>query len=270
MVKSARKRPVDENHPKRALSGYFTFVGKVRAGMVKKFPDIRQAEVMKKIGSEWNKLSEAEKGKYNKLAAKDQEAYKKRRDKYVGSANYKKHQEAVAEWKVKESKRPFKKDPNRPSKGMTAFLIFTNEARPGMLAKGMQITEVMKETSKQWAAMGDGEKAKWEKKAAASKVKYEKEIAKYEKTAEFKAYQAEREEFYVKRKEKKDLEKAKLKKKNSKSKSRSVSKKKAKRKSKSRSRAAKRKSVSKGKKKGKGSGKNKKSKSRSRSRKKKI
>merc|ERR1711879_810710 len=118
---------------------------------------------------------------------------------YVGSANFKKHQESVAEWKKNDAKKPFKKDPNRPKKGASAYLLFVNSERPALMGSGLSITEVTSAASQKWNKMGESEKAKWEKKAAAAKAKAEKEIAAYEKTASHKKYLKEKEEYNQKR-----------------------------------------------------------------------
>merc|ERR1711879_669881 len=150
-------------------------------------------------GKAWGNLSDAAKRPYIAAAEKAKEAYLKRREKYVKSSHYKKHQEAVAEWKKNEAKKPFHKDHNRPKKAASAYLLFVNAERPGLMKAGMSITEVTQAASKKWNSMSDGEKEKWNKKSAALKAKYEKDIAAYEKSSKHKAYMAEKEKYNAKR-----------------------------------------------------------------------
>merc|ERR550539_849556 len=111
------------------------------------------------------------------------------------SGSYKKHQEAVAEWKKNEAKKPFHKDPNRPTRPASGYLLFVNAERPSLMKSGLSVTEVAKAASKKWNKMSDGDKEKWNKKSAALKSKYEKEIATYEKSSKHKSYMAEKEKY---------------------------------------------------------------------------
>merc|ERR1711879_350762 len=148
--------------------------------------------VGKAMGKAWGNLSEAAKKPYIDAAEKAKVAYQKRREKYMKTADYKKHQDAVAEWKKNEAKKPFHRDPNRPQKAASAYLLFVNAERPGLMKAGMSVTEVATAASKKWNKMSDGEKEKWTKKSASLKAKYEKDIAAYEKSAKHKSYMAEK------------------------------------------------------------------------------
>merc|ERR1712087_761719 len=172
------------NAPKRPLSGYFLWTGENRASYVKKNPDSSIGEVGKAMGKAWGNLSEAAKKPYIEAAEKAKVAYQKRREKYMKTGDYKKHQEAVAEWKKNEAKKPFHKDPNRPKKAASAYLLFVNAERPALMKAGKSVTEVTSIASK-----------KWNKKSASLKAKYEKEIATYEKSAKHKFYMAEKEKY---------------------------------------------------------------------------
>merc|ERR1719510_2173245 len=151
------------------------------------------------MGKAWGNLSDAAKKPYIDAAEKAKVAYQKRREKYMKTNDYKKHQDAVAEWKKNEAKKPFHKDPNRPKKAASAYLLFVNAERPGLMKAGMSITEVTQAASKKWNSMSDGDKEKWNKKSAALKAKYEKDIAAYEKSSKYKSYMAEKEKYNTKR-----------------------------------------------------------------------
>jgi hypothetical protein len=57
---------VEKSKPKRKLSGYMKFVKANRATIVSSNPNIKFAEVGKKLGEAWRALSDSEKNKYNK------------------------------------------------------------------------------------------------------------------------------------------------------------------------------------------------------------
>ena len=61
--KSKSKAATDK--PKRKLSGYMKFVKANRATIVSSNPNIKFAEVGKKLGEAWRALSDSEKNKYN-------------------------------------------------------------------------------------------------------------------------------------------------------------------------------------------------------------
>ena len=81
------------------------------------------------------------------------------------------------------NKKKSKKDPNRPKKPMTAFLLFAGSRRGAIREAnpGMKVTEISKELGKEWRAMGDKQKKPFSKEAAKLKKAYEKEKAKYDK-----------------------------------------------------------------------------------------
>merc|ERR1719384_627813 len=174
-------------------------------------------------------MSDAKKKPYQDKADKAKAKYHKEMEKYKTSASYKKHQEALKEWKKTQNSKPFGKDPNRPKRAPSAYLLYTNEVRPGLMKEGLAVTEVMSKASKMWNGLSAGDKKKWEDKAVKAKAKYEKEIEKYEKSANHKKYIKEKAEYDEKMKAKRKADRsdsegpAKKKAKKSVSKSRSKS-----------------------------------------------
>jgi len=136
-------------------------------------------------------------------------------------AKYKLTDEYAAFQKLKEQskvdavkKQKFKKDENAPTKPLSAYFIFTQEKRDGLVtgagsgmvsgmlsmvglggSSGMSHKDAVKKLGEMWGAMSDAEKKPYVDKAAAAKAKYEKELAKYQQTAAYKKYQAEKAEF---------------------------------------------------------------------------
>lgn len=194
------KKPVDEHAPKRAMSGYMLFSADNREKIRSNNPDAKVTEIMKKIGAEWNKLTDKGKKPYNDKSTKDKQAYEKKMEKYKKSANFKKHQEAMDEWKLQGTKKKFKKDPNRPKRGMSAYMLFVAEKRPGMTAKGVPMLEITKKCGALWGALSDGQKKKYNALAEKEKAKAEKEMAKYIKSKEYQSYEAEKEAYQAKQK----------------------------------------------------------------------
>ncbi|KAI6171848.1 FACT complex subunit SSRP1 [Aphelenchoides besseyi] len=69
------------------------------------------------------------------------------------------------------------KDPNAPKRAMTAFFIWMQENRANLKKPGMSVSDVAKAAGVEWGKLKD--KSVWEKRAAADKQRYEKEIAAY-------------------------------------------------------------------------------------------
>merc|ERR1719229_1085828 len=134
------------------------------------------------MAAAWSNLSDAAKKPYEKSADKARDTYTKKREKYISSTSYRKHQEAVAEWKKAEGSKPFRKDTNRPKRPASGYLLFVNAERPSLMKQGLSVTEVASKAAKMWKKMSSGDKEKWEKKNASLKSKYLKEIATYEKS----------------------------------------------------------------------------------------
>jgi len=72
-----------------------------------------------------------------------------------------------------------KKDPNAPKRPQTAYFLWLKDNRPRLAKGGLSVTEVSKAAGVEWNKLGD--KSKWEKAAAQDKVRYEKEMAVYNK-----------------------------------------------------------------------------------------
>merc|ERR1719419_1725257 len=103
---------------------------------------------MKTIGSQWAALSSNKKKPYQEKADKAKATFDKKNEKYKKSSHYAKHQEALKEWKATQAQKPFKKDPNRPKRGMSAYMIFVADKRPELTARGLGLTELTKEAGK--------------------------------------------------------------------------------------------------------------------------
>merc|ERR1719229_481484 len=154
------------------------------------------------MAAAWSNLSDAAKKPYEKSADKARDTYTKKREKYISSTSYRKHQEAVAEWKKAEGSKPFRKDTNRPKRPASGYLLFVNAERPDLMKKGLSVTEVASKAAKMWKQLSSGDRERYEKKAASLKSKYAKEVAAYEKSGKYKQYMKEKEAFEADRKAK--------------------------------------------------------------------
>jgi hypothetical protein len=83
--------------------------------------------------------------------------------------------------KTKAKKAKKVKDPNAPKRNLSAYFFFMNDQRPKVVKANpdLKVTEVGKKLGELWRAMSDSEKAPYNKKADADKVRYEKQKAAY-------------------------------------------------------------------------------------------
>merc|ERR1719447_1556717 len=126
------KAPKDPNAPKRPLSAYMLWAADVRDDVVAS-GDYSVTEVAKKLGKMWKKVSDKQKEKYISKANSLKAAYAKKKAKYEGSSNWKKHQKALADYKEKAKKKPFKKDPNAPKRPLSNYLIYVMDVRKSVV-----------------------------------------------------------------------------------------------------------------------------------------
>eukprot|EP00903_Cladosiphon_okamuranus_P014823 g13728.t1 len=83
----------------------------------------------------------------------------------------------------RRKKRAYKKAPDAPRRGRSAYVLFSMEARESVkngLPEGAKVTEVMKGIAARWRELGEAEKAEWTAKAALDKDRYEQELAMYD------------------------------------------------------------------------------------------
>ena len=105
--------------------------------------------------------------KWEKLAQEDKDRYQDAMKGYV-----------PAEDPTGGKKKKAKKDPNAPKRNMSAFFLYSVAARPKVKEEhpDMKFGDIAKLISKQFKALSEKERAKWDKKAADDKIRYQREM----------------------------------------------------------------------------------------------
>merc|ERR1719458_1083040 len=135
--------------------------------------------------------------KYQTAMAK----YKKKMEKYKTTKDYANFQKAKEQHKVDSVRSSkFKKDENKPARPLSAYFLFMADEREDLVASGMTHKEAMMKMGDMWSALSNAKKKPYQDKAAATKAKYAKTVEKYKKTAQYKKYQKEKDEFYYNKK----------------------------------------------------------------------
>jgi len=93
-----RSFPSDPNGPKRPNTSFFCFSNEVRGSIMKNNPDNTMAETCKIIGERWKKLSDAQKAKYEKMAADERSKYETVFAKYQKSNDFKEYTRVKEEY----------------------------------------------------------------------------------------------------------------------------------------------------------------------------
>ena len=88
-AKGLAKKPkvVDSEAPKKAQSAFFLYSAEARDKIKKEQTEMKQADILKKIGAEWKALSDAEKKKWEEKAKADKERYEREMAEYKGGAD---------------------------------------------------------------------------------------------------------------------------------------------------------------------------------------
>ncbi|KAJ1729977.1 hypothetical protein LPJ61_003263 [Coemansia biformis] len=89
-----------------------------------------------------------------------------------------------------------KKDHNAPEKWRSAYQLFRDDVNRELHGLEIPFAEMSKIHSKRWAELGDDAREAYFRRSKDDKDEYLKTMAVYEKTAEFKQYEAYLDEFY--------------------------------------------------------------------------
>merc|ERR1719273_2329203 len=149
------------------------------------------------LGEQWKNVSDSDRKPFETKAAAQKKTYQAKMEKYQKSANYRKFQMTLLAWKIHETKKPFGKDENAPKRSLSAYMLYAAAVRSKIVKENpdMEVTEVMREQSVWWKSLSEDEQQKWKTKAAAGKKKYEAQVARYMKTADYQTYVTEREAY---------------------------------------------------------------------------
>lgn len=186
------KYPADPNAPKRPATGYFLFMADTRQSVVDANPSYGVAEIGKAIGAQWSKLSAAKKKVYQDRSAAALAKYQKANEKYKATPGYAKWLEGKVEFKKAQKAQQKRTElkamlKNKPTRPLSAYFRFAAKYRSKFEGS---VAEVAAKIGKAWGEASDSEKSKFQRQYDSEKAKYDKAMAKYTETDEYKAYEA--------------------------------------------------------------------------------
>ena len=189
MPKKAKKEssPKDPNKPKRGKSAYIFYCADVREEVKEDLGDVKPQEVMRELGVRWRTLNESSKKvdqkkveKYNKMAADDKVRAAEEMENYVPPSD----EELAAMVKPKRGRKSTKKKSDKPTKGRSAYIYYTQAMREQVKEENptvdyKEITKILSEKWKEVKEEDSDEYEKYKEMAAEDKLRYEREMEKY-------------------------------------------------------------------------------------------
>ena len=183
---------LDPNRPKGPISAYIHFGNEKRSALRAANPGEKITSIMKRIGAEWKQIGKKEKKKYNKMAKKDRKRYAREMAAYEpppppsqsAKETLKQMQAASAPTAPERSatrKPAVEKDPNRPKRPPSAYLLFLGATRPGFKATHPELNpkDMMTRMAALWRQSSASDRKPFEVQATARKAEYDKLMASY-------------------------------------------------------------------------------------------
>lgn len=179
----------DPNAPTRPLSAFFRYAATQRDELLKSGKSIGEAGTI--MGQRWKKVSAAQKSKYQKEYEKEKVVYDKAFAKYKKTDDYADYQKVKKEKRIKKVLLAAKKDPARPKKPATAYILYANDVRDEVSSDtDGSIGATAKVIGKMWQDLGASERKKYQDKAKVLATKFAKKKEAYEKSASYLKHKA--------------------------------------------------------------------------------
>lgn len=166
-----RKKKARKNAPKKARSAYLYYTKDIRPTIAKSNPELGFGDLTKLVAEQWAKLSDAQKKKYEKLAADDRKRFESEMESYTPPTD--------EELDADEDGKRKRKHKTGPTRARTAYVYFTMDRRPEVQQANpeMKFGEITKILAAEWGKLSDAAKGKYNEQHDADKVRYENEVA---------------------------------------------------------------------------------------------
>lgn len=144
-----RRRKKDKTLPKKALTPYILFVKEQRPKLAEENPTMGFADMMKKLGEKWKKMSEGQKLPYARLA-------------YDDKIRHKEETERVERDKLNTT-TVHRDKTGMPKKPLSAYLLFARDVRDKLKRKqpNASVSDIMKAVSIDWAKLSTEKKSSY-------------------------------------------------------------------------------------------------------------
>lgn len=165
-----QKKWKDPSKPKRAMSAFFCYSQAERPNVKINHPEASFGDVARLLSAQYKALTEKEMKKYVKKAEQDKVRYQEEMKHYVPMDD-----------PTGGKRKKAKKDPNAPKRNMSAYFLFSVHIRPTVKIENPEAAfgDIARIISAQYKALKPGERENWDTKAAADKVRYQREMEAY-------------------------------------------------------------------------------------------
>jgi len=149
-----KRKKKDPDAPKRPTTAFFFFVKHCRNTKCIQAPTV--SEFSKACADKWKSLADKERKQFEDSAKKDRARY----------------DEEMALFKPQ-------KDPGKPKKPQTAFLLYVASVRQKLKNDGLANKDILVRAGELWRGLDDTEKEPFDDQAKIAKKKYNEEMEKY-------------------------------------------------------------------------------------------
>jgi len=154
------------------MSAFFLYSQGNRTRVKEENPEASFGEIARILARQFKELPEKEARKWGKKAEEDKMRYQEEMKHYVPAED-----PTGGTGKKKKSK----KDPNAPKRNMSAYFLYSIAARPVVKEENPDASfgDIARIISAKFKELTPEERAGWDEKAAADKVRYNREMGTY-------------------------------------------------------------------------------------------
>lgn len=176
----------DANAPKRPSSAYMAWLNAgERRRVMDANPGMKVGQVAKICGQNWKSVPQSVKTPLEQQYKTDMVVWKRKMAEYKKTDNYKSFQTSKSLKQKKKMKKP--KDKNAPKRNLSAYFLFLSQFRQNNPNLGL--TETSSKGGEKWKSLSEAERAPFQKKADADKVRYQREMEAYKQSDQYAEYQ---------------------------------------------------------------------------------
>jgi len=167
----------DPNKPKRNMSAFFLYSNANRPRIREDNKGIAFGQVAKLLSTEFKALSDKDRAKWEKKAAKDKARYLNEMKTYVPPSE----SDTDSDEPKRGKKQKKFKDPNKPKRNQSSFFLYSNEVRSDVRKENpsAKFGDIAKIISVQFKALSEKERKRLDGLAAKDKERYQKAMIEY-------------------------------------------------------------------------------------------
>jgi len=170
----------DSNAPKRNLSAYLLYQNAMRNQFKCDNPGMTFGQLSKYTSHMYKSLTPEERAEWDLRSQQDKARFEEEMKSYVPPPGHDAQGNLLEDRQTtKRSKKP--KDPNAPKRARGSFVFFTFDMRPKIMVEfpSIKFVEMGSLMGERWRALSPEEKAVYEEKSKADKVRFTKEMQEY-------------------------------------------------------------------------------------------